>query len=367
MQNKRNPKLRHRSKFSQLLLLDEQANVISSCDSIFSAHQFSENHLVKSFPFLESILPSLRKLPVGSDVHFSKIQTPLDVLPGIYDFSFHKIQIEDYGHILWGIYDYSDLYEDYKQFQQRKNELEMHRELLERRHRNLRNKEELGLQQNIILEHLDHIQLTYFNRIKTALLAPINPLDGLVFLIGSKVNRSKKKYLPQLKNTLDQLQMIIREFPVHQDVNSANENDYYSLVQTFADLKHFLSLKLGCSVQLEVTIAANIPEKIKGDSQDLLQILFGMLLNSYSLHPTAVLSINVELTQITNTLSAKNLRITLTEQLNNRPNLLSAEDYQDLLCRLSIVRQLIEAHGGNIQVAKDPKNLSIAIAFDYHL
>jgi hypothetical protein len=40
-----------------------------------------------------------------------------------------------------------------------------------------------------IIESLDHLQLTYFNKIKSALLAPINALDGITFLLAEALEK----------------------------------------------------------------------------------------------------------------------------------------------------------------------------------
>ncbi len=366
MQHNHKSRLRHRSKFNQLILLDENAQIIASCDSIFETSDFKGVQLIERFPFLESILPSLHQLSLSTDVSFNKVETPLEALPGFYDFTFQKIEIGNEVCILWSIFDYTDLYEDYKQYQQRRNELEIHRELLERRHRNFQHKEELALQQNIILEHLDHVQLSYFNRIKTALLSPVNPLDGMVFLNNTSKTVSSVDYLSNLQNSILLLQEVIREFPIAKDVNSANENNYYSLAIACADIKHFVSQKLALPIFFDCQIEPSVPTQIQGNIQVISQILFGLLINSNLLHPKARLHLRINALEATQNSKDTKLHFELTEQLSKHTSILSATDYQGLLCRLSIVRQLIEAHGGNIQVSKDPKALSISIAFDFY-
>ena len=131
-------KVRHLSKFSQLILLNVDAYIVSSCNSIFPTHELIDTPVNSWFPFLESIFDYLYQLQANSsEVKFSKIETPIRQLPGIYDFTFSKVIIDQEELLLWAIYDYTELYEDFKHYQQKKNEFEILMETLERRSRNL--------------------------------------------------------------------------------------------------------------------------------------------------------------------------------------------------------------------------------------
>ncbi len=361
MQNNRKPLLRHRSKFSQLILLNEQAQIVSSCDSIFTASTFKNDQVTDWFPFMESIFPSLWSMMTNQpNISFNKMQTPIPELPGIYDFTFSKVSIEHEAFILWNIYDFTDLYEDFRQFQQRKNELEIHRETLERRYQSLIHKDDIKIQHNIIIERLDHLQLTYFNKIKSALLAPVNGLDGITFLLAKSLENKEKKYLQQLRITLKQLSLILDELEITNTTNlPAFSQENFKLIDLFIELTSIIPSKPS---SLKYSIDEKIPEVINGNSLYLKQTLFGIIINATNLHPKSSFEVKVKLLER----QGHNLKIQfqLLEYLNAKSVLLSEEDYSILIYRLSIVKQLIDLQRGHIYVDKNPKDLSISINFD---
>ena len=89
MRSLENYQIKHLSKYSQLILLDTDAYIRSSCNSIFSTHSLPSGAVTQWFPFLESIFPELLGLqPEDPELRFVKIETPVAEMPGIYDFSF---------------------------------------------------------------------------------------------------------------------------------------------------------------------------------------------------------------------------------------------------------------------------------------
>jgi signal transduction histidine kinase len=355
--------LRHRSKFSQLILLNDQALIVSSCDSIFNTQLFKNNPVTNWFPFIESIFSTIWPIINSqSNITFNKIQTPIPELPGLYDFTFSKKVIDNSEFILWSIYDFSDLYEDLKQFQQRKNELEIHRETLERRHKAINQADDIKIQQNIIIESLDHLQLTYFNKIKSALLAPVNALDGITFLLAGTLENKNSKYTQQLRIVLKQLNLILDEL---DKVNFNQAPDFSKEVFSLTDLQKetesFISHK-NSPVSIIFSFSEDIPKTISGNYLYLKQIITGVLANAIDLHPDSTFEIKVSKeNQIGKNLS---LSFTITEYLNSKTKFLSESNYVNMIYTLSIIKQLIDLQKGNIYVDKNPKDLSISIRFD---
>jgi hypothetical protein len=109
-----------------------EGHVRQSCDSIFNVSDLGALTVDKWFPFVESIFPSLVQLqPNSPELIFSKVEKPAQFLSGYYDFTFSKIANEDDEEfIFWEIYDYTPLYEDFRNYQQKRNELEIQRQIL---------------------------------------------------------------------------------------------------------------------------------------------------------------------------------------------------------------------------------------------
>lgn len=369
MQQIKKSQLRHRSKFGQLILLNEQAHIISSCDSIFETHSFQGSPVTDWFPFLDSIYSSIwSTLSTQSNISFNKIETPVPQLPGIYDFTFSQLEIEQHIFLLWSIYDYTDLYEDFKQFQQRRNELEIHRETLERRYKGLSNKEDIKIQQNIIIESLDHLQLTYYNKIKSALLAPVNALDGLTFLLAGALENKNIAYTQQLRVALKQLDLILDEL---EHINIENSVKVTKQPFSIFDLEIALidsGILKDSTSTVVFHIEEDIPKLVLGNHLYLKQTLFGILGNALDIHPSSNFKINISRQEQSD--SKVSLQFEIIELLDSTNNsFLSDDDYTTMVYRLSIIKQLVDLQKGTIGVTKHPKNLSISISFslDYQL
>lgn len=117
-------------KFNQLILLDLSGNVIQSCNAIFDTSDYKTKSIKNEIPLLESIFDvTLTHIPGTPDILFSKIEKPFKLLPGFYDFTFSKLIIDNQAYILWSIYDFTALYKDLIDYQQRYNELEIRKQL----------------------------------------------------------------------------------------------------------------------------------------------------------------------------------------------------------------------------------------------
>jgi len=360
MQHLNKSLLRHRSKFNQLILLNEQAMIISSCDSIFDTSTRQAQSVNTWFPFIESIYPSIwQVISSQPNISFNKVETPLAELPGIYDFTFSQVTIDSKTLVLWCIYDYTDLYEDLKQFQQRKNELEIHRETLERRYKVIQHTEDISAQQNIIIENLNHLQLTYFNKIKSALTAPVNALDGMTFLLTQATQNQGQTYTQQLRFALKRLSLTLDEL-----TSPFGEQPSELLKTSFSINNLCQSLKQHLTSHSKITysIASDIPALIQGNFLYLQQTLTGIIGNATQLHPNSTFNLKIHLLEK----EAKNIKLKfqIEELLNHTTALIPEDDYTNMIYRLSIIKQLLDLQKSNIIVDKQPKNLSITISFD---
>jgi len=122
------------SDLHQLILLDKKGLVLHSCDALFPASEYHDSSILSSFPMIESIFSNLITAEVGAPpVLFSKVETFNEQLPGIYDYRFSTLLLEGQTYILWVIYDYTEVYEKFRIYQQKRNELEVHRQYFEQR------------------------------------------------------------------------------------------------------------------------------------------------------------------------------------------------------------------------------------------
>lgn len=117
------------AKFNQLIVLDLSGKMMQSCNAIFDASFYQDKNIIRNFPFVESIFEIIKALKVSdSELLFSKVEKPSKDLNGFYDFTFSKIIRNNEGFILWSIYDFTALYKDLIDYQQRRNESEISRQ-----------------------------------------------------------------------------------------------------------------------------------------------------------------------------------------------------------------------------------------------
>jgi hypothetical protein len=118
------------ARFNQLVLLDDVGKVVQSCNSIFDTSNYSNKSICSDIPFLDSIFDIINSITLhSSEILFSKVESSFNQLKGVYDFTFSKILIENKTYILWAIYDFTALYKDLIDYQQRYNDLEIKKQL----------------------------------------------------------------------------------------------------------------------------------------------------------------------------------------------------------------------------------------------
>ena len=130
--------------FRQLILLNEDFRLVASNDIIFSTEKLKDVAVGKWFPFIESVCDTLKKIKKSDgEIIFSRVESPALFLPGSYDFSFMKIEIEGKEYIQWSIYDYTKVYTYLTKYQQLKNEKDIYRQKLEYKSKQIKSLNEL--------------------------------------------------------------------------------------------------------------------------------------------------------------------------------------------------------------------------------
>lgn len=367
MQKLQQFKTQHLSKFSQLILLNREGHVVASCDSIFSTINLRDKPASNLFPFIESIFDSLLNIEVDHpEVRFSKVETHLDILPGSYDYTFTSVELDGENYILWSIYDYTDLYEDFKQFQQKRNELEIHRQKLEERNKKLKHQTDILAQKNLLLENINTIQNDYFGRIKNALQSPVNALDGLTFILSQKKNAGDNDYISALRATAEHLQSVIAEFEgmSAQDTSmdllegEVTEFNLQSLIESVIKL---FRENIGDTVKIDIDYAADVPTILFGNPLNLKRVIYSLLLNSHKNDQYSKLGIALSTAEKKD--SNYKLQLDIREHL--LPESSNGEtplNITELVLRLSVVKKMIELQGGSIAVSSDPVKKNITIS-----
>ncbi len=93
----------------QTILLDANAYIVSSCDSLFSTEKLRFEPVTAFSPFLESVFPVLQELT--APIQFPRVEMPTDFLLGVYDFYFQKTIKKEEAYIKWTIWDKTQTYE----------------------------------------------------------------------------------------------------------------------------------------------------------------------------------------------------------------------------------------------------------------
>jgi len=107
----------------QTLLLNKDAMLLHSCDSLFATPEFLNQNIILHFPFLESIFDELlERLKEETYIIFRGIETKHPFLPGYYDYAFSLVDANDTSLIQWEIIDETEAYNAIKVKQQSKNE-----------------------------------------------------------------------------------------------------------------------------------------------------------------------------------------------------------------------------------------------------
>jgi len=108
----------------QTMTMNDEGELLTSCDSLFPTHSLKSNNLREQFPFLDSVFNELlENLEVGNVVSFPKVATKHPFLSGFYDYSFRLIRIyKDQTGIQWEVIDATEEYNALKEKQQSDHE-----------------------------------------------------------------------------------------------------------------------------------------------------------------------------------------------------------------------------------------------------
>ncbi len=103
----------------QTLLINKDAILLHSCDSLFETANLRDRNIIPYFPFLESVFDDLiYRLKIDGRITFSGVETKHSFLPGYYDYVFNLIHKNKKEVIEWQILDTTNAYNDLRTQQQ---------------------------------------------------------------------------------------------------------------------------------------------------------------------------------------------------------------------------------------------------------
>lgn len=323
------------ARFCQVILIGIDGNLVESCDSIFNTAPLAQYPVAEWFPFIESVFYSLKGLNIGDDnLLFSKVEKPAPFLQGYYDFSFSKIEMKEQEYILWELFDYTILYEDFKRYQQKRNDLEIQRQLFELENKKLKSKDEI-LQRNRIN--------TSFNKKN---LTPSNALEMVLEAIQSfSFEDNNGNSLDSLENISIHLRDIIQELPERETslgiVESVRDREF-SLENLLYDAIPYISTK-NIDV-VEASVAEDLPNRLFGNPLDLKRIIVGLTHNTSQFYERCSLKILLYLEDMTLSSCTIGIKVEIIEGFDKKPNAVN------MLLRLAVLKRIVELHQGKLEM-----------------
>ncbi len=356
----------HSDKFNQLIFLDKHSHVLKSCNTIFNTEVLNGKSSKEWYPFIESIFEDVWNL--DNQIRFAKVETNLPELSGTYDFSFSKVILDSEEALLWSIYDYTDLYKDLLSFQQSRNELEIRRDLIEKKYQTLVDFNEVLVEKNKELENINQLHQDYFRTVQNSLRSPINTLDGVNAMFFSNNFDENFNYLEGLKNSLNSLQSVFEDLEVlTTSFGTSNDNlQTFNIYDLLVEVIDTFKKNTASGKQLIFHIDNETPEMLTGKPVLLKQIIYCLMMNSYKLNHDAALDIHVK--PIGKSDNKLDILYMMKERKSDSMNEISKEKINELKLRLELVKKLIEIQGGSITIEIDSQeNICINSIMKYSL
>ena len=345
-----NIKKRTVRNFCQTILVDLNGQIVESCDTIFSAGSFHSQNVLTWFDLIESIFPSVLELRVGDQaISFAKIHAPSNALPGFYDFSFSKIIIDDKPHILWYIYDYTNVYQHLLEYQQEKNELDIQRQYFEYNNRNISSLEEIQDNRTFFQDNLEVKKSSKY------------------FMLFQKIISSNDSFIDIFKNYETDLKVhniskaleasyskISKEVNVFLSDEAELVDEVFDLESITSELNNALE-KMSIQHDFQFVLNFNGSKKFIHRQKVLLHIIYSAIINSHYLNANNQTRILFSLEEAP---EKSFLKTTILED--------TSKDFEiefsinELYTRLTMLKILTQNHGGNFQTKFEEGSYTLA-------
>ncbi len=324
------------AKFCQVMLISKEGLVVESCNSIFDVSKYSNKNIVDWFPFLESTFPTVRSQPKDTPaLIFSKVENPSSFLPGYYDFTFSIVEIDEKEFVLWEIYDFTTLYEDFRHYQQKRNELEIQRQLLALQNKQLKNRGDILNRENLILNLREKIE------------SPLTTYDTALDAIMTFITDDKSNdLLASLSKMSKQLIGIVKELPENRKKVSGGgiDENIFSLENVFYDSVQFIASQNKEINIIEASVAEDLPVRLFGDALGLKRIVVGLATNISKLYSNVVLKMHLYLENKTDARCLVGIQVKAIE--GKELNIPISES----LLRIAIIKKIIKMNQGTLEM-----------------
>ncbi len=348
------------AKFCQVILLDKRGRMIESCNSIFDANQLKSKKVEEWFPFVESVLPVVLELTTDDpELLFSKVENPASFLPGYYDFTFSISHIEGKEYILWEIYDFTTLYEDFRHYQQKRNELEIQRQILALQNKKLRKKEDIHKRGNLVFDSISKNNDTPLGSLDLA-------LDAIMDFVTNNNDRSTG-LLGALDGLSDRLKEIVMglpgdDNPLEDSTGGTTDKNIFSLENILYDAVQYISSDAKDIRIIEAGVAEDLPVMLLGNSLDLKRVIVGLATNIGKLYADVVLKIHLYLQSKSDVKCVVGVQVLAVDGKEQFPPI------ADTILRTAVIKKIVEMHQGNLELENTPNfGSKIKCSIPFHL
>lgn len=362
--------------FYQFLKLDDNLTILDSCQSIFEM-PIGEN-LVTIFPFLESISQAIHtektiflpRIDISEKENESKL----------FDFLLFREERFPDRPIVCIIKDVG---------RSEKNVLEMEQlarlAMLENEYLNLQNKN-MQLENTILQMRNEELRKSrdlknlFFSKISHELRSPVNGILGLSQIILEQENPTGelKEYIESIYTASKHLRTILDDILDLSKLESGSirlHKQHFQLNTIFQHLQlNFLQILEKKQLKLHFHIDEAIPHVLVGDEVRLTQIFYNLISNAIKFTEKGQITVKARLESLQENQCKLKFEVTDTgigmseeetkrifdpyEQVGN----LSYQELGGTGLGLSVVKQLVEIFGGNIQVSSQ-KNVGTSFVF----
>ncbi len=314
----------------QVILLDEQGRVCESCDTIFDTKKLISDSICSQICFLESefeviLNSSARKIT------FEKMQTECNFLPGYYDFTFCKQEINKKPYVIWEIYDHTKVYEQYINVQQITNELDIHQEFQNRKSKPL-------FPDSFLTKNF--FQSSYLSKDKTYQSYLIDDLirskfDVFDLMVEQDVNQILQLNPSDLKESLKILINEISTFLKHIKQNQEDWIDMRSMCQAYC---------LSAKRKMDVVFDPDVPQKVFTDA-NIIRQLVALLCGEKSNNLNSKLT-KMNVSYCESILGGRNLVFCFQEPVDDIKAFLNSS--ADRVIKLSVLKSLLSLLSGTL-------------------
>ena len=327
-----NMNYKRQSSYRQAVLLDKNGYIQDSCDSLFDSSLFTDKGIGSYFYFLASELPTIWASEANK-ITYNRMQTTQECLPGFYDFAFSKVVVNGKVHILWEIFDYTNVYKEYIKIQQIKNEVSIHEQFL------LRNKNQSADSDVTYSENFFQTEYVAKQRQES---------DNLVYRLIHDENGALAKPVEKGLIILNELKLHLKLMiaEIDQFLSQVKEDNLSEITIREVVDTYFNNANSIHSDKVRIIYSDTLPIKVCINSQVLTQII--SLVSKDELKQVDQKSASLSLGMVQDTDDDKStLTIDYIEQLSMDTNL--NEDSAKRVIKLSILKSLVSTLGGTLR------------------